>query len=77
MATTTSYGNVFWSKALFGVPAAKKWVYFRVTDFYAARKTGPARGQLYYNFMMIDFADLLRRVGRPVLPKAALPEGLV
>jgi len=77
MATTTSYGNVFWSQPLFGVPAPQKWVYFRVTDFYSARKISPTSGQLYYNFMMIDFADLLRRVGRPVLPKAALPEGLV
>jgi len=77
MATTTSYGNVFWKEPLFGVPAPKEWVYFRVTDFYSARKTSPTRGQLYYNFMMIDFADLLRRVGHPVLPKATLPEGLV
>lgn len=77
MATTTTYGNVFWSKPLFGIPATHSMVYFRVTDFYAARRISPTAGQLYYNFMMIDFADLLRRVGRPVLPKAELPEGFV
>lgn len=77
MATTTSYGTAFWQQELLGVPAPKKWIYFRVTDFYAGRKLGPSSGQLYYNFMMIDFADLFARVGRPVLPPAALPEGLV
>jgi len=77
MATTTSYGNVFWAAGFRGIPAAKKWTYFRVTDFYWARKTSPSTAQIYYNFMMIDFADLLRRVGYPVVPPAALPEGLV
>jgi len=76
MATTTSYGTAFWAGSLFGVPAPRKWIYFRVTDFYTARRVSPTAGQLVYNFMMIDFADLLRRVGRPVLPPAALPEGL-
>jgi len=77
MATTTTYGVVFWAGPLFGIPATHSWVYFRVTDFYAARRTSPNASQLFYNFMMIDFADFLRREGRPVLPKAALPEGLV
>eukprot|EP00440_Ansanella_granifera_P049247 gb/GFBE01053358.1/.p1 GENE.gb/GFBE01053358.1/~~gb/GFBE01053358.1/.p1 ORF type:complete len:408 (+),score=72.50 gb/GFBE01053358.1/:1-1224(+) len=76
-ATTTSYGNAHWVGDLFGVPAPKRWIYFRVTDFYLARKTGDNTGLIHWNFMMIDFADLLRRVGRPVLPKAHLPEGLV
>jgi len=76
-ATTTTYGNAHWVHDLFGIPAPKEWTYFRVTDFYRIRKTGPGEGLVHYNFMMIDFADLFRRVGRPVLPPAALPEGLV
>lgn len=76
-STTTSYGNGHWEGDLFGIPAPKVWTYFRVTDFYHIRKTGPNEGLVHYNFMMIDFADLFRRVGRPVLPPATLPEGLV
>jgi len=76
-ATTTSYGNLFWAKPFLGIHAPKAWTYFRVTDFYAVRKTGDGTSKVHYNFMMVDFADLLRRIGRPVLPKAPLPEGLV
>jgi len=76
-ATTTSYGNLFWAEPMLGVPAPNAWTYFRVTDFYAIRKTGNGTSKVHYNFMMIDFADLFRRIGRPVLPKAPLPEGLV
>jgi len=76
-ATTTSYGNLFWAKPFLGIHAPKAWTYFRVTDFYAIRKTADGTSKVLYNFMMIDFADLLRRIGRPVLPKAPLPEGLV
>eukprot|EP00928_Gymnodinium_smaydae_P027919 TRINITY_DN21436_c0_g4_i1.p1 TRINITY_DN21436_c0_g4~~TRINITY_DN21436_c0_g4_i1.p1 ORF type:complete len:441 (+),score=49.88 TRINITY_DN21436_c0_g4_i1:57-1325(+) len=75
--TTTSYGNAHWMKDLFGIPPSGDWTYFRVTDFYSVRKTGPKTGYVNYNFMMIDFADLFRRAGRPVLPPAPLPEGLV
>ncbi|CAE7624521.1 styx-b [Symbiodinium pilosum] len=76
-ATTTSYGNVRWSQELFGIPAQNTWVYFRVTDFYLLRRTESGQGLLSWNLMMIDWADLFRQVGRPVLPPAALPEGLV
>jgi len=76
-ATTTSYGNVRWVADLFGIPAQNAWVYFRVLDFYSLRHTGPGRGLLNWNLMMIDWADLFRQVGRPVLPPAPLPEGLV
>jgi predicted ester cyclase len=81
-ATTTSYGNVLWEGDLFGIPAPKNWTYFRVTDFYLARPTmlndthAEREGLIKWNFMMIDWADVLRRVGRPVLPPAVLPEGL-
>jgi len=34
-------------------------------------------GRIEYNFMMIDWADLMRQVGRSVLPPAPLPEGRV
>lgn len=76
-ATTTSYGCAHWVEDLFGVPAPKEWTYFRVTDFYHLRKSGENTGLIDYNFMMMDFADLFRRTGRPVLPPASLPEGLV
>jgi len=76
-ATTTTYGNAQWMVDLFGIPAPREWTYFRVTDFYHARRTGPNSGLIDFNFMMIDFADLFRRVGRPVLPPATLPEGFV
>lgn len=76
-ATTTTYGNAHWMDELFGIPAPREWTYFRVTDFYSIRKTGPEQGLVNYNFMMIDFADMFRRVGRPVLPPAPLPEGFV
>lgn len=77
MATTTSYGNVFWDSDLFGIPAPKAWVYFRVTDFYSARQTTLGRSQIYYNFMMIDFVGLFAQVGIHVLPPAPLQEGIV
>jgi len=76
-ATTTTYGNAHWMGELFGVPAPQDWTYFRVTDFYKIRKTSEGEGLVHYNFMMIDFADMFRRNGRPVLPLAPLPEGFV
>jgi len=77
-STTTSYGIALWNASLFGIPEPEnKWTYFRVTDFYHLRKTSKTEGLIDYNFMMMDFADLFRRVGRPVLPPSTLPEGLV
>jgi hypothetical protein len=48
MATTTSYGTVFWAKPLFGIPPANQWTRFRVIDFYRARKSGPNQAKLYW-----------------------------
>jgi len=77
-ATTTSYGVALWNASLFGIPEPEnRWTYFRVIDFYHLRKYSDTHGLVDYNFMMMDFADLFRRVGRPVLPPATLPEGLV
>jgi len=75
MASTTSYGTVFWDKPLLGIPAPKRWTRFRVTDFYRARRSGPNQAHLYWNFMMIDYVDLLRRNGIQMLPTATLPDG--
>jgi hypothetical protein len=75
MATTTSYGTVLWAEPLLGIPASKKWTRFRVTDFYRARKSGQNQAKLYWNFMMIDFVDLLRRNDILILPPATLPDG--
>lgn len=77
MASTTSYGTVFWAQPLVGIPAPKKWTRFRVIDFYKARKTGTNQAHLHWNFMMIDFVDLLRRNGIQMLPPASLPDGFV
>jgi len=77
MASTTSYGTVFWAQPLKGIPAPKHWTRFRVIDFYKARKTGPNQAHLYWNFMMIDYVDLLRQNGIHMLPPASLHDGFV
>jgi len=79
VATTTTYGSAFWGGDLFGIKAPKQWVTLRITDFYLITrgKYEPGKGRISYNFMMIDWADVLRQVGRPLLPKAPLEEGLV
>jgi len=77
VATTTTYGVALWSGDLFGVEAPKKWVTLRITDFYKVREEAPGHGRIYYNFMMIDWVDALRQVGRRMLPPAPLEEGLV
>jgi len=78
VATTTTYGSALWSGDLFGVKAPWQWVTLRITDFYLmSEPTNTSRGRISYNFMMIDWADALRQIGRPMLPKAPLEEGLV
>jgi hypothetical protein len=39
--------------------------------------TGPKQAYLYWNFMMIDFVDLLRKNGIYMVPPASLPDGFV
>jgi len=78
-ATTTSYGTLFWGGELFGMQPPKKWIELRVCDFYRVKPdpAGIYGGLILYNFMMIDWADVMYRADRPVLPPAALQEGLV
>jgi len=77
--TTTSYGTLFWDGDLFGVQAPKKWIDLRVCDFYRVREdsAGIYGGLITYNFMMIDWADVLHRAGISLLPPSELDEGLV
>jgi len=77
--TTTSYGTLFWGGELFGIPPPKKWIELRVCDFYRIKKdsSGIYGGLITYNFMMIDWADVLHRAGYSVLPSARLEEGIV
>jgi predicted ester cyclase len=77
VATTTTYGRAFWSGDFLGVKAPKQWVTLRITDFYSIREEELGWGRVSYNFMMIDWADAFRQVGRRMLPKADLEEGLV
>eukprot|EP00747_Dinoflagellata_sp_TGD_P185912 gnl/TRDRNA2_/TRDRNA2_42707_c0_seq1.p1 gnl/TRDRNA2_/TRDRNA2_42707_c0~~gnl/TRDRNA2_/TRDRNA2_42707_c0_seq1.p1 ORF type:complete len:445 (-),score=80.73 gnl/TRDRNA2_/TRDRNA2_42707_c0_seq1:167-1501(-) len=77
VATTTTYGSALWGGDLFGITAPQKWVTLRITDFYYIRKEAPTSGRIAYNFMMIDWVDALRQIGRHMLPKAPLQEGLV
>lgn len=77
VATTTTYGSAFWKGNFLGVPSPRQWVNLRITDFYRMRKESPGHARISYNFMMIDWVDALRQVGRRMLPPAPLHEGLV
>merc|ERR1712176_219109 len=77
VSTTTTYGRALWSGDMLGVPASHSFVNLRITDFYHIREEKSGSGRIDYNFMMIDWADVMRQVGRRVLPPAALQEGLV
>merc|ERR1719433_2307996 len=77
IATTTTYGKALWSGDLWGVKAPHQWVTLRITDFYNIRNEAPGQGRISYNFMMIDWVDALRQIGRPMLPPAPLEEGTV
>lgn len=77
VSTTTTYGSALWGGKLFGIKAPHQWVTLRITDFYNVREETPSHGRVTYNFMMIDWADTLRQIGRRMLPPAPLPEGIV
>eukprot|EP00747_Dinoflagellata_sp_TGD_P179553 gnl/TRDRNA2_/TRDRNA2_30537_c0_seq1.p1 gnl/TRDRNA2_/TRDRNA2_30537_c0~~gnl/TRDRNA2_/TRDRNA2_30537_c0_seq1.p1 ORF type:complete len:450 (+),score=81.74 gnl/TRDRNA2_/TRDRNA2_30537_c0_seq1:61-1410(+) len=77
VATTTTYGSALWGGDLFGIQAPQKWVTLRITDFYYIRQDASQHGRIAYNFMMIDWVDALRQIGRHMLPQAPLPEGTV
>jgi len=77
IATTTTYGRALWGGNLFGVKAPNQWVNLRITDFYNLREDAPGHARISYNFMMIDWADALRQIGRRMLPQPQLEEGLV
>jgi predicted ester cyclase len=78
-ATTTSYGTLFWGGDLFGMRPPNAWIELRVCDFYRIERdsSGIYGGLITYNFMMIDWADVVHRAGLPVLPPAALVDGVV
>jgi len=72
-ATTTTYGRTHWMGSFRGIDGAGAPITIRITDFYQVN----ADGRITYNFMMMDWADMLRQLGRPVLPPAKLHEGFV
>lgn len=78
-ATTNSYGTLFWGGELFGMKPPNQWIELRVCDFYHIKDDprGIYGGLIAYNFMMIDWADVVHRAGRPVLPPASLEDGIV
>mmetsp|Transcript_33275 Transcript_33275/g.69610 ORF Transcript_33275/g.69610 Transcript_33275/m.69610 type:complete len:443 (-) Transcript_33275:135-1463(-) len=77
IATTTTYGRALWGGDLFGVKAPHQWVNLRITDFYNMREETPGHARISYNFMMIDWVDALRQIGRRMLPQPKLEEGVV
>jgi len=77
VATTTTYGSALWGGDFLGIKAPQQWVTLRITDFYSIREEVHGWGRVFYNFMMIDWADALRQVGRRMLPPAKLEEGVV
>lgn len=77
IATTTTYGSAFWGGELWNLKPPNQWVTLRITDFYYIKEEAPGQGRISYNFMMIDWADALRQIGRSMLPPAPLQEGLV
>jgi predicted ester cyclase len=77
IATTTTYGSALWSGDLWGIKGPGQWVTLRITDFYYIKPYAPGLGKISYNFMMIDWVDALRQIGRRMLPPAPLQEGLV
>jgi len=72
-ATTTTYGRTHWMGSFKGIDGAGAQITIRITDFYQV----DADGRITYNFMMMDWADMFRQLGRPVLPPAKLHEGFV
>jgi len=76
-ATTRTYANAYWRKPLGVLPAAKRNVVVQITDFYrvVSDPNSVAGGRVSYDWMVIDWPDVLLQLGKRVLPRPALAEG--
>jgi len=74
-ATTTTYANGRWKGDIGTIPGSQKLgeiVTMRIYDFYIMRED-----KIFYNWMLLDFVELMYYSGYRVLPKAELREGWV
>jgi len=74
-ATTTTYGKGRWKGDIGTIPGSEKIgaeVTMRIYDFYIMNED-----KIFYNWMLLDFVELMYSAGYRVLPKAPLREGWV
>merc|ERR1711935_1333561 len=74
-ATTTTYANGRWKGDIGTIPGSQKLgeiVTMRIYDFYIMRED-----KIFYNWMLLDFVELMYYSGYRVLPESPLREGWV
>merc|ERR1712042_132283 len=74
-ATTTTYAKCRWKGDIGTIPGSEKIgveVTMRIYDFYIMRGN-----KIFYNWMLLDFVELMYYAGYRVLPKSPLREGWV
>jgi len=74
-ATTTTYGKGTWKGDLGTIPGTEMLgveVTMRIYDFYIMKED-----KIFYDWMLLDFVELMYYAGYRVLPAAPLPEGWV
>eukprot|EP00927_Polykrikos_kofoidii_P055886 TRINITY_DN5006_c0_g1_i2.p1 TRINITY_DN5006_c0_g1~~TRINITY_DN5006_c0_g1_i2.p1 ORF type:complete len:432 (+),score=52.01 TRINITY_DN5006_c0_g1_i2:55-1350(+) len=75
-STTTSYLTTHWKNGFRGVPAPNKWINMRVTDFYLVTNSSGVP-LILYNYMLPDWADIMRQNGRMLVTPSSLEQGLM
>eukprot|EP00091_Calanus_sinicus_P024507 TRINITY_DN882_c0_g1_i4.p1 TRINITY_DN882_c0_g1~~TRINITY_DN882_c0_g1_i4.p1 ORF type:complete len:227 (+),score=68.17 TRINITY_DN882_c0_g1_i4:94-774(+) len=74
-ATTTTYGKGRWKGDIGTIPGSEQFgaeVTMRIFDFYIMNED-----KIFYNWMLLDFVELMYYAGYRVLPKSGLREGWV
>jgi len=74
-ATTTTYGKGRWKGDIGTIPGSEAFgteVTMRIYDFYIMRED-----KIFYNWMLLDFVELMYYAGYRVLPKSPLREGWI
>jgi len=74
-ATTTTYGKGRWKGDIGTIPGSEQFgaeVTMRIYDFYIMRED-----KIFYNWMLLDFVELMYYAGYRVLPKSPLREGWI
>merc|ERR1719334_2815926 len=74
-ATTTTYAKCRWKGDIGTIPGSEKLgeeVTMRIYDFYIMRED-----KIFYNWMLLDFVELMYYAGYRVLPESPLREGWV